>query len=136
MIRLEVIRFDDNGKQTLSNVSIIESGKLVTSFAGMELPWKDNAKQISCIPKGIYKCVKVGASASIPYEHISITSVLNRSGVCIHKANYSRQLKGCLAVGTKHVDIDNDSLLDISNSGKAFNVLMSLVPNEFELEIK
>jgi len=135
-IHLSVQRFSDNGKQTLSNVTIIERGYSLHSFAGMELPWKENQRSISCIPKGVYNCVKRAATASIPYEHILIKDVPNRSGICIHKANYSRQLRGCLAVGDKHIDIDKDGLLDITNSGKSFNVLMQLMPKEFKVEFK
>lgn len=133
---LIVERFSDDGKQTLSHVTIVEDEYALYTFCGMELPDKGNIKQFSCIPIGVYDCVKVEASASIPYEHISILNVPNRSGVCIHKANFSRQLRGCLAIGDKHVDIDNDKLLDIRNSGKAFKVLLTMMPDKFKLEIK
>jgi hypothetical protein len=36
----------------------------------------------------------------------------------------------------KFVDINNDGLKDITNSGKTFNVLMTLVPDAFKIEIK
>ena len=135
-MKLLVNRFSDDGKQTLSHISLIESGNLVNTFAGMELSWKENKKGISCIPVGTYKCVKRDKTNAIPYQHVLIKYVPNRSGICIHRANYSRQLRGCIAVGLKHIDIDNDNLIDITNSGKAFNILMTLLPNEFEIEIK
>lgn len=135
-IKLIADRFDKGEKQTLSHVHVVQLGITLFTFAGMELPWKNNEHNISCIPVGIYDCEKVPSSASIPYDHISITNVPDRSGVCIHKCNFSRQLRGCLAVGDKHVDIDNDKLLDITNSGKAFSVLMRMMPDKFKLEIK
>ncbi len=136
-IKLIVERFSDNGRETLSNIYVIESGLLLFSCVGMELPWKDNEQQISCIPlNSNYACQKVKATAAIPYEHIWITNVKGRSGVCIHKANFVSSLRGCIAVGDKHVDINKDNLLDITNSGKTFKVLMALLPDVFSLEIK
>lgn len=132
---LSVNRFSDDSKETLSNIVLTEHNNTLFACVGMELPWKNNDKGVSCIPAGKYKCVKVPASVAIPYEHISITNVDGRSGVCIHKANFVRQLQGCIAVGDKHIDIDKDNLLDITNSGKTFNVLMTLLPKEFDLEI-
>ncbi len=134
-LKLKVVRFSDNGKETLSNVSIFDGENSLYAFAGMELPWKNNMPNVSCIPVGEYDCVKVGASISIPYSHVSITNVKGRSGVCIHKANFVRQLRGCVAIGDKHVDIDKDNLLDVTNSGKAFEVLMRMLPDKFKIEI-
>ncbi len=135
-IKLICARFSDNTQQTLSFLTVVESDNIIFSCAGMELPWKNNEKMISCIPLGDYECEKRKATANIPYEHIWIKNVPNRSGVCIHKANFTSQLKGCIAVGDKHVDINKDNLLDITNSGKTFNVLMALLPDKFKLEIK
>lgn len=135
-IKLIVARFSDNTQQTLSYLTVVEGEHSIFSCAGMELPWNGNQKQISCIPLGDYECEKVGATANIPYEHIAILNVPDRSGVCIHKANFVSQLRGCLAVGDKHIDINKDNLLDITNSGKTFNVLMALLPDKFKLEIK
>jgi hypothetical protein len=135
-IKLIVDRFSDNGKETLSNIYLMDGDKLIFSCCGMELPDKGNLKRVSCIPKGTYDCKKVGATANIPYEHLSILNVANRSGICVHKANYVKQLLGCIAVGDKFVDINNDGLKDITNSGKTFNVLMKLVPDAFKIEVR
>jgi hypothetical protein len=138
-VNLICARFSDNTKQTLSYLSVIETvdNKEFNLFdcASMELPWKNNERGVSCIPLGDYDCEKIGATAAIPYEHIAILNVQGRSGVCIHKANFTSQLRGCIAVGDKHVDINHDNQLDVTNSGKTFNVLMSLLPNKFKLKI-
>ena len=133
---LTVDRFSDNGKETLSNIILTENKHTLFSCVGLELPWKDNQHSISCIPVGNYDWIKVAKSVAIPYEHISILNVPNRSGVCIHIANYVRQLQGCIAVGSKHVDMDNDGLLDDEDSGKAYNVLMALLPQSGKLLIQ
>lgn len=136
-MNLLVKRQSDNGIETLGDMLIVsETGATVFKCETLELPYKDNQKMISCIPKGVYHCEKVGASANIPYDHIAITNVPNRSGVCIHKANYVTQLRGCIAVGEKEVDINGDGTTDISNSGKTFQKLMSLLPDKFKLTIE
>ncbi len=134
--RLIQPRFFDTGKETLSNLVVVEGKCVLFTCVGLELPWKDNQRRISCIPVGVYDCIKVPATAAIPYEHISILGVPNRDGICIHKANYVSQLLGCVAVGEKHVDLNNDSESDVTNSDKTYKTLMALLPDKFKLEIK
>lgn len=137
-MRAEVTRVQpDNGIQTLGDLFVInEAGATVFKCDSLELPWKDNKKAVSCIPVGTYLCKKVPASKNIPYLHISITGVNGRSGICIHKANYARQLKGCIAVGASELDIDKDGQLDVTASGVTFDKLMAILPDEFKLTIK
>lgn len=84
----------------------------VLSFGGeytftMELPWRDNRPQLSCIPKGTYTCVIVRSPKfGKVYE---VKNVPNRSHVLIHSANfagnsdlgYNTQLHGCIAPATR-----------------------------------
>lgn len=129
-MNIKVQRIKDNGNQTTGTMSAGEF-----SCATLELPWKDNNRGISCIPKGLYNWIKVVATAAIPYPHILILSVANRDGVCIHRANYVRQLKGCIAVGEKHIDIDGNGELDVTNSTKTFESLMAILPENGTIEI-
>lgn len=136
-ISIEVWRVSpDNGIETLGDMHILNGDATIFTCDTLELPWFNNQQRISCIPAGVYICKKVEASIAIPYPHISITQVPGRSGVCIHKANYVGQLKGCIAVGDKEVDINGDGQKDVTNSGKTFDKIMSLVPEEFKLTIK
>lgn len=125
----------DNGVETLSNMVVLQDGVPVFTCASLELPWKDNQHDISCIPTGTYECAKTPATANIPYQHISILLVPNRAGCCIHKANFVCQLKGCICVGDKHVDINGDGQMDVSNSGVTYDKLMSFLPDAFQLII-
>lgn len=138
MYRLEVTRdIAINDKQTLGKAEVLsEANVIYFKCETLELGWHNNKRQISCIPKGEYKCVKVGNTHNIPYPHISITNVLNRDGVCIHSANYYTQLLGCIAVGDSRIDLNKDGLMDIANSKKTFDKLMEQLPNEFNLTIK
>jgi hypothetical protein len=136
-MKINVHRIVSDISETLGELELIDvSGKKIFECKTLELPEKNNQQRISCIPKGIYQCVKVAPTANIPYIHISILSVPNRSGVCIHTANYVTQLLGCIAVGSDFRDINNDGKLDVINSTKTFKELMVLLPDGFELEIK
>lgn len=71
----------------------------------LELPWRDNAPTISCIPKGVYLCELVDSpSKGLVYE---VKNVQGRSHVLIHAANWAgdrakglhSDLLGCIAPG-------------------------------------
>lgn len=100
----------------------------------LERPWLNNAQGVSSIPAGVYQVKKVPAS-HIPYPHFAIQNVPNRSGVCIHIANYVNQLEGCIAVGMALKDVNADGLLDTVSSKQAFDLLFDLMPDECELNI-
>lgn len=99
----------------------------------LELPWLRNQQDISCIPTGIYKCRKI-VSPSLG-ECFEIVNVPNRTYVRGHKANFTRQLKGCVAFGLTHADIDGDGIMDVTSSKVAFDKLMAMLPDEFYMEI-
>lgn len=68
-----------------------------------ELPWRDNRKQKSCIPVGLYQCAIV---QSPKFGRVyGVRNVPGRSAVLIHSANFggdvelgfTTQLHGCIA---------------------------------------
>lgn len=69
----------------------------------LELPWRDNRRQVSCIPPGSYRCSIVQSPKFGRVYHV--TSVPGRSAILIHAANlagdaamgYTTQLQGCIA---------------------------------------
>jgi len=131
MDEIIIIRLPSDAEQTLGTGVFGDF-----EFKTLELAWRQNQKSISCIPCGEYDCVKVPATASIPYPHIAILNVQNRDGVRIHKANYWRQLRGCIAVGDLHIDMDMDGEKDVRNSGRTLEKLMELLPDKFKLKIR
>lgn len=86
-------------------------GRLIAkgiSFFTGELPWRNNAPSISCVPPGTYRCVfthspRFGRSLYL------LAPTDPRSGIRVHPANLmgdaSRglkcQLNGCIALGEK-----------------------------------
>lgn len=100
----------------------------------LELPWKNNQQDISCIPAGWYNCRKI-----VSGKHgkcIEICDVVGRTLVRIHPANYTRDLLGCIAVGASLVDLDRDGIMDTGTSKATMTKMMSALPASFILEIK
>jgi len=99
----------------------------------LELPDLDNQQDISCIPHGLYQCEKYHSNT-----HgwcVAIHDVLDRTFIRIHAGNFTRQILGCILVGSSITDIDGDGILDVSNSGNTMKKLMAILPDKFELEI-
>jgi hypothetical protein len=62
----------------------------------IELPWKDNHAQVSCIPEGRYQLVKRWSPKF--GRHLLLMDVPRRKDILIHPANDAQQeLKGCIA---------------------------------------
>lgn len=73
----------------------------------VELPWRDNLRQRSCIPPGAYRC---GLVQSPRFGRVyGVANVPGRSHVLIHAANlagdvdlgWTTQLHGCIAPVTR-----------------------------------
>ena len=62
----------------------------------IELPWKDNARNISCIPDGCYE-LELWFTDRFKH-HLVVRDVPGRSGILIHPANDAlKELRGCIA---------------------------------------
>ena len=76
-----------NGSLTLNGVLICYT---------IELPWKDNSRQISCIPEGKYQLGK--RFSPTRKWHLEVLEVPQRSLILIHPANDAlKELQGCIA---------------------------------------
>lgn len=77
-----------------------------TEFHSLELPWRNNEHNLSCIPAGTYTCKWVQSPKH--GECYLVTGVPDRQAIEIHSANfagdvekgYFSQLLGCIALGT------------------------------------
>lgn len=128
---VEIQRTFSSDKQTLGIIQVYEpDGTPVLRLVSLELPWRDNKRKISRIPEGVYKLAKVAGTAKIPYPHLWIYPVPNRSGIKIHKGNYYYQLEGCVLPGLTHTDLNKDGLLDVTDSEKALIQLLAALPEE------
>jgi hypothetical protein len=83
----------------------------------LELPWKDNASKVSCIPTGTYPVVPLDGG------HLGwrlwVQNVPNRSEICVHRGNYPTEILGCIEAGLVIQDINGDRKPDCSRSKEA-----------------
>lgn len=122
-------RESDDGKQTLGRL-VIQGVELKT----LELPWRGNKKQISCIPAGVYHALP---RTSKQYgRHYHVVGVSDRDMILIHAGNHHTQTLGCILVGLAHADINADGLADVTSSRKALDKLLSIAPDGFMLAIR
>lgn len=83
-------RYDPQG----TNGDLLMAGQRLCHT--IELPWRQNARRISCIPEGRY-ALRLCHSARYG-EHLEVTGVPGRSAILIHAANDAlKELKGCIA---------------------------------------
>lgn len=73
----------------------------------LELPWRNNEQEHSCIPEGVYQCglrpsAKFGAWTGGMVYHIQ--PVQGRTDILIHAGNTVRDTLGCLLVGESVAD--------------------------------
>lgn len=62
----------------------------------IELPWRNNEPQRSCIPEGTYALEKRYSKQF--KAHLHVTQVPGREWILIHPANHAlEELKGCIA---------------------------------------
>ena len=101
----------------------------------LELPWRENEKNVSCIPEGTYTAFK-RLSPSKNMEVIQYKDVPNRSYIQIHLGNFTSQILGCQLPGDGVKWINDDGVPDVTCSESTFNKLMELLPDEFTVTIK
>lgn len=135
-IRLVFIRaYQEDNKQTLGYFYVVSKEGFIRLFGySLELPDKQNKRNISRIQPGVYKAKKRWSQKF--KWHIHITNVPNRSYILIHAGNYYTDIEGCILVGTDWKDINEDGLLDVVNSRFTLNNMLDLLPNDFYVKIK
>ena len=103
------------------------------SVKTLELPWRDNQRRISRIPKGTYNVVRHQSPRF--GECFLIKDVPERSHILIHAGNFYSDTLGCVLVGKEFIDINGDGQLDVNKSRLAMNELLENLPDDFELKI-
>lgn len=133
MDKAVLIRLKGERKQTLGSFHLFRNEREVYEAAALELPYKANQRNISCIPAGTYKVVK-GKSPKYGLGTFQIKDVPNRSFILIHAGNYNQDTKGCILLGATLKDINGDGLRDVTNSRQMITELQKIT-DEFMLTI-
>lgn len=133
---LKRLSYED--RQTLGHFSLFEGVEQIFSAKSLELPWLNNERSISCIPKGVYDVEK---RYSKTYgDHFLLRSrghphVIGRTWILIHFGNYYQNTKGCILLGRDVFDLNRDGLRDVTSSRETIKTLYKLANPAFELEI-
>lgn len=134
-----LVRKETSDQGTFGKLIIPDS--IIELYTG-ELPWKDNAPNVSCIPEGKY-VVNWTFSPSFKKHTYQIMNVPFRSGIRIHSGNYCgdtskgyhSHVYGCVLLGNNIGIMDKQKAVLLSRPAvSTFEILMDR--KSFELEIK
>ena len=109
-INLLIIRDTFTEESTLGKLYI--NGEFFFDY--LENTCKNNVRNISCIPDGVYdvRLRLPRESASRDYLHLLVKEVPNRDYILFHRGNTSADTSGCILVGqTREQDRVNNSRL-------------------------
>lgn len=129
-----LIRLDEGIEQTLGHFTLYDGLEKVFECVTLELPYEENLTDISCVNKGVYE---VTHRYSEKYKnHLILNDVPNRRYILIHYGNYNTDTEGCVLVGSRFAQINQDSLLDITSSRRTLSELLEATNGEgFKLTI-
>jgi hypothetical protein len=119
--------------ETLGAMFVLMDYELLFSCRTLELPWLDNQHKISCVPARVYDVIKYDS----PNKGIVflLQNVPDRDSIEIHSGNFTKDTLGCILVGSGFEDIDGNGTMDVIESRKTLDKLMSILPDEFKLYI-
>ena len=126
MIKIKTISYDD------CTMGRLEFGDF--QCFTLELPWKDNQQDVSCIPEGHYKAVRYDSP-----QHgwvLLLLDVDDREMIEVHPGNFTHQILGCILVGNSIKYLDSDSVPDVTNSRDTLEALLALIEHDVEIDIQ
>lgn len=133
--------------RTLGSIVDHRGGLIAKS---LELPWKDNARSISCVPEGEYLVTlsgpvlkddpnteidESGGRHPRPYSHYIVHEVPGRSGILIHRGYNPNWSQGCILVSGRFADVNSDQPTLEKDSGKKLEWMTINLPKVFRLLI-
>lgn len=87
----------------------------------LERPWKNNQRNISCIPAGSYVCKRIQSPKF--GSTFEVQKVEGRSEILFHKGNINDDTHGCILIGEMYEPFGSDT--GIAASGKGFKEFLS-----------
>jgi hypothetical protein len=118
-MKLRLVRVSEHLGATLGVLSIDGMPRMVT----LEEAWRDNQRQISCIPEGDYT-IKRHRSPKFG-ETFIVQNVPGRSHILFHAGNTDEDTLGCILVGCEFGEIKKKPA--VLRSKSAFLLFMNLL---------
>ena len=124
-------RYFQNENQSLSTTVILnESRQPLFSSITLERGWRNNEKNVSCIPSGEYE-LHLEWSPKFKMMLWEIYGVPDGRSECkFHSANYWYQLNGCIAPGREPKYLDRDKYLDVTASRNTLKAMHNALKGE------
>lgn len=101
-------------------------------FVTLENAWKNNQRQISCIPNGEYK-IKLHSSRRYGRVY-QVCDVPDRSHILIHAGNTHKDTQGCILVGLLYGLLVSEPA--VLSSRQALSNLMSAMSGHEEAQLE
>ena len=133
-VRIKRDREDEDG--TFGILTVTKGSSSFVCCTG-ELPWRNNAANSSCIPKGVYRALIRDSSRGRRY---GLLAVPDRAGILIHSGNWcgdkslgkKTDSEGCILLGSDFAIISNQKA--ISDSRRALAAFEAFCAGE-EIEV-
>ena len=122
MKRLVLLRTEYTLDQTHGLLLVLDGHDLLYRCYTLELPWRNNMRNVSCVPTGTYRIV-YEYSPRFKRHLWELKDVPVRSECKIHTANFVFQLNGCLSPGLSYKQLDHSGPIDITQSRKALHAI-------------
>jgi len=100
----------------------------------LEREWRNNEKNISCIPRGKYVCKRIESPKF--GDTFEVLDVPGRSHILFHKGNIEDDSHGCILIGEQYHEYKGKISIKASREGFAEFTRILNPDDWFELEIK
>lgn len=123
MLKVQIKR-DREDEDGTFGILTVKRGDSSFSCCTGEPPWRENASNTSCIPKGVYKAVMRDSSRGHRY---GLLGVPDRAGILIHSGNFcgdrtkgkQTDSEGCILLGSSFAVIDDQKVVATSRQALA-----------------
>lgn len=130
---LEVRRYASTWMGTLSQFELTTDDGTLTGYM-VELPWRENRTNESCIPPGRYRATVYNAPS---YDGLTlwVREVPGRTAILVHVGNSMADLDGCLAPGDEEGFWEERGELAVWNSADTMKAIIDLVRDAGEVDV-
>lgn len=131
MTRATVVRLEHNDTETLG--VLLLDGQLFCYT--LELPWRSNQKNISCIPTGQYRCRRYDSPQFGPV--FGVQDVPGRSDIILgHVGNEHYDTTGCILLGRYPGRLAKEGPRAVISSQQICAALMAWLDDQEEIELQ